>query len=197
MFIDQQNGDTKTALKIALAYCSGHYKQTLPTRSLLTGKDKMMTVQMNVEKGKTLSQENAKMIIQKYWAPRIVDQISSMRSFTDGSGVVFDLKTFDAESFVENYKHLKESQDSRRVDFNVQFCSTLPSLENDGGNSNYGGDSSYSRNGGGGGGGYGGGFGGGNRGERGYRGNRGGDRHGDHSKGSKYGDRDGGDRNGG
>jgi len=34
---------------IALAYCSGHYKQPLPTKSLLTGRDGMATIKMNVD----------------------------------------------------------------------------------------------------------------------------------------------------
>jgi ATP-dependent RNA helicase DDX21 len=201
LLISQQNGDVKKSLKIALAYCSGHYKQSVPTRSLLTGKDRMVTIQMNVEQGKQLTQDQAKTIIQKYWAPKMAEQITYMKSFSDGSGVVFDLKSIDGESFVENYKHLKETQDSRRVDFNVQFCSTLPPLE-DGGSRNYGGGgSSYSRNNGGGGGGFGGGYGGNNGGGRSSRGppryNGGGDRgYGGGDRGSKQGGdrREGGGR---
>ena len=56
----------------------------------------------------------------------MADQIRYMKSFSDGSGVVFDLRSFDADSFIENYKHLKETQDARRVDFNVQRCMSLP-----------------------------------------------------------------------
>ena len=36
--------DSKKALKIALAYCSGYYKQAVPTNSLLTGRDSMVTI---------------------------------------------------------------------------------------------------------------------------------------------------------
>ena len=38
LFLKQHNGDFKTALKIALAYCSGHCKQVAPNSSLLTKK---------------------------------------------------------------------------------------------------------------------------------------------------------------
>lgn len=94
-----------------------------------------------------------------------------MKSFADGTGVCFDLRPFDADAFIENYKHLKETQDSRRVDFNVAKSKSLPALSEEGG-------SSYSRGGGGNGGGYGGNGGGGFGG-----------------RGSKFGGGDRGDRN--
>lgn len=163
LFIKQQNGNAKKSLQIALAYISGHYKQQLPTKSLLTGKDRMTTLQMSVESGKTLDQEAAKMLIEKYWAPKLADSIRYMKSFADGTGVVFDLRSFDADTFIEVYLHLKETQDARRVDFEVKKCTSLPSLAG-GGN---GGGSSYSRGGSGNnGGGY-------NGGDRSYGGGRG------------------------
>jgi hypothetical protein len=39
----------------------------MPTKSLLTGKDNMATIKMNVEDGKTLEQDAAMAILQKYW----------------------------------------------------------------------------------------------------------------------------------
>lgn len=39
ILINDCKGDAKKALQIALAYGSGHYKQVLPTKSLLTGRD--------------------------------------------------------------------------------------------------------------------------------------------------------------
>ena len=51
ILIREHQGNAKEALKVALAYCSGHYKQTLPTSSLLNGKVGFSTIKMNVEKG--------------------------------------------------------------------------------------------------------------------------------------------------
>ena len=64
-------------------------------------------------------------IIQKYWAPRIASSIRVMKSFKDQSGVVFDLRTIDAEGFMENYEHMKQ-RDSRRVDFECSRIKVLP-----------------------------------------------------------------------
>jgi len=44
LLIKKHGGDSKHALKIALAYCSGHYKQVLPTSSLLTGRQGFSTI---------------------------------------------------------------------------------------------------------------------------------------------------------
>jgi ATP-dependent RNA helicase DDX21 len=63
IFVEQNGGDTKKALKMALAYCSGHYKQTVPTRSLITGRDGMITVEMKSEGGKEMKPDLAQMII--------------------------------------------------------------------------------------------------------------------------------------
>lgn len=44
LLLKQHNNDAKMALKIALAFCSGHYKHKIPTKSLLTGKDGYNTI---------------------------------------------------------------------------------------------------------------------------------------------------------
>ena len=120
-------------------------------------------------------------IIKRYWAPRIADTIRTMRSMTDGSGVCFDIYSNQADGFMDNFTHLKSTQ-SRRVDFEVSRCKTLPDLE--GGSGDSGHQSSYNR-------GPQGGSGGG-----GYNGNSGARRNGG---GGGYGDRggDGGGRGGG
>lgn len=79
-------------------------------------------------------------IIKRYWAPRIADTIRTMKNLTDGSGVCFDLFSNQAEGFMDNFTHLKSTQ-SRRVDFEVTRCKTLPDLE--GGGSGH--QSSYNR----------------------------------------------------
>jgi hypothetical protein len=45
--IEKYKGDAKVALCSALAYLSGHYKQVLGARSLLTGQEQCITMEMN------------------------------------------------------------------------------------------------------------------------------------------------------
>ena len=49
--IRQSGGDATKALCTALAYISGHYKQALNARSLITGQDKMITVKLESTSG--------------------------------------------------------------------------------------------------------------------------------------------------
>ena len=86
----------------------------------------MCTIQMSVEKGRSLPEAAARAILSKYWAPKVTDQISEFKLMSDGTGVLFDVKSQDADSFIENYEHLKKSQESRRVDFEVARCKALP-----------------------------------------------------------------------
>lgn len=122
--------------------------------------------------------------------------------FRNGTGVAFDLRKAEAESFVENFKLLKARQ-AEKVDFEVKICTTMPDVDvggfdgvrpsrrkedqSRGGNDHYG-----SRGAGGGDGGYGGSRGGG----YGDRDNRR-DGYGGGSKSNQYGRRDEGDRSGG
>ena len=104
-----------------------------------------------------------------------------MRGISDNSGVVFDLRADQADSFFDNYEHLKATQ-GRKVDFECVRCKQLPNLLPGGD----GGASNYSRGGGGGGhggGAGGGGYQGGGRRDGGDRGGRGGDRSGGGDRG--------------
>jgi hypothetical protein len=80
-----------------------------------------------------------------------------MKSFADGTGVCFDLRSFEADAFIENFKHMKETQDARRIDFVVQKCLALPKLAENGGGHESRGHYGGAGPGGQGGGGYGGG----------------------------------------
>ena len=173
LLLEEHKGDAMAALKTVLAYSSGSYKTTMPTKSLLTGRDGYVTIKMSVDEGGSLDEDLVMEIIDRYWSPRVKQQVRGMKPIADGSGVCFDLRGDQADAFMDNYDHLKATQ-GRKVDFNCQRCKKLPDMGAGGG-----GGSSYSR-GGGGGGGY-----GGDRGDR----NGGG--------GGGYGRRDGGDRRGG
>lgn len=85
-----------------------------------------------LEEGKELDETSAFAIIQKYWAPRVVDQVHTIRTMKDKTGVVFDVFAKSAEGFVESYENLKENNPAR-VDFEVCLCKALPTLEEDSG----------------------------------------------------------------
>ena len=93
LLINQHGGDASKALQIALAYCSGHYKMSNPDESLMNGRPQMTTIKMAVgEEGGRIGAQAAFAILFKYWAPRISDSVRYVRPFSDGSGVVFDIK---------------------------------------------------------------------------------------------------------
>lgn len=73
LLLADSGNDPIKALKIVLAYCSGNYKQTLPSKSLLTGRDGFCTIKMSVEEGNQLEDSLATEIIQRYWSPRIAN----------------------------------------------------------------------------------------------------------------------------
>ena len=179
MLIERHDGNAEKALQVALAYCSGHYKHKLVCKSLLNGQENMQTIKLSCQRGR-LGPSNAYSILRKYWDPRVCDSVKNMKAFSDGTGVVFDIKGDFYESFMDNFARLKETGD--RIDFEVQKCTSLPDIDDDAG---YGAGGNWRDNGrnnrGGGGyqrdydnddGGYGGGYGGGGRGRG--RGGRGG-----------------------
>ena len=54
-----------------------------------------------------------------------------MRSIADRTGVVFDIRTRDAEQFIECFEQLKATVDARRIDFDVVRAKSLPELSPD------------------------------------------------------------------
>lgn len=85
-----------------------------------------------MEEGKELDETSAFALVQQYWAPRVVDQVKSIRNMKDKTGVVFDVFAKSAEGFVESYENLKEKNPAR-VNFVVCLCKALPDLEEDSG----------------------------------------------------------------
>lgn len=127
---------------------------------------------MCVDQGRQLPESAARAILTKYWNPRVADNIRDVKSMSDGSGICFDVYSKDADGFIENYNHLKASQDARRVDFDVSRCKTLPPVQaGNSGGGGYGGGQSNS-------------YGGSSRGNGGGYGDRGG---GDSSGNNRYG----------
>ena len=76
-----------------------------------------------------LGASNAYSILRKYWEPRVCDSVKNMKSFRDGSGVVFDIKSDHFDSFIDNFARLKETGD--RIDFDVVKCTDLPDIDDD------------------------------------------------------------------
>lgn len=103
------------------------------TKSLLTGEESKATMNMSMlEEGKELDETSAFALIQQYWAPRVVDQVRTIRTMKDKTGVVFDISAKSAEGFVESYENLKEKNPAR-VNFVVGICKALPDLEDESG----------------------------------------------------------------
>jgi len=103
------------------------------TKSALTGEESRATIKMTMEEeGKELDETSAFALLVQYWAPRVVDQVKTIRTLKDKTGVVFDIFAKSAEGFIDSYENLKEKNASR-VDFVVDLCRALPPLEADSG----------------------------------------------------------------
>lgn len=70
--INQHDGNAERALMVALAYCSGHYKHQLVSKSLLNGQENQTTIRMSVQRGR-LTSGNCYYNLKKYWDPRVSD----------------------------------------------------------------------------------------------------------------------------
>jgi len=116
MLISSCDNDPKTALKIALAYCSGHIKAAKLTYSMLTGAKGYTTLELKLTDGTaSFSVSHAEMILSKYWSPHLTSLATqTMCRHQRRASVFFDLKTTDADAFMENYERVR---DQRRIDF--------------------------------------------------------------------------------
>lgn len=116
MLISSCDNDPKTALKIALAYCSGHVKASKVSYSMLSGAKGYATIELkSTESIPTLSPSHAELIISKYWSPQLCEKATqNMCQHLRRASVFFDLKTADADAFMENYERVR---DQRRIAF--------------------------------------------------------------------------------
>ena len=169
LMVDKYRGDKDKAIKACLAYISGHYQSSLVARSMLTGQEKMTTLEMSVppiEPGRHPKdidiQEEVMNFLRSGWPPKLTDNIRAIKVRRDQTGVLFDLWEDRVDTFMDYYNDLVGKNQSKGV--TVRRCTALPELEDDedyggGGSGGYGGNS--------GGGGYGrgsGGYSGGNSG---------------------------------
>jgi len=132
-----QDGDAKKALGMALAYMSGCTKDQMANRSLLSGQEKFITFQMNLEttfNGVGLVWN----ILRRYLPESMTQGIAGMRALASMNGAAFDVEEHHVESFEDIFNHAKDS--GNKMDFTIHRCLTLPDLlDKDGGVSGYAG----------------------------------------------------------
>ncbi len=90
ILIDSFGKDPKKALCASLAYLSGHYKNVLENRSLLTGQDKCVTFELKANTP-FYNVSGILNVLKKYAPDNITSQIRGMRTFKDMKGAVFDI----------------------------------------------------------------------------------------------------------
>lgn len=84
----------------------------------------MVTIKMtSTEEGGQLGAQACYAILYKYWAPRISDDVTAMRPFSDGTGAVFDIRSQWVDGFLDNYMHLSSGG---RTNFEVSRAKSLP-----------------------------------------------------------------------
>ena len=115
---------------MALAYMSGCHKGAMTARSLLSGQEKSITYQIEMQ-----NQFNGVglvwNILRRYVPEVIVGAIMGMRGMADQKGAVFDIPEDKATQFEDIFTHAKES--GTRMDFEISKCKTLPELYESGG----------------------------------------------------------------
>lgn len=107
ILIKANGGDAKKALQACLAFMSGHYKQVLTNRSLLTGQENYITFEMKVHQ-QFFGVSFIWNILRKHAPEQMTEQIRGMRAFKDQMGVVFDVPEEVLERFEDIFNHLKD-----------------------------------------------------------------------------------------
>jgi len=147
LMVDKYRGDKDKAIKACLAYISGHYQSSLVARSMLTGQEKMTTLEMSmppIEPGKHPKdidiQEEVMTFLRFGWPPKLTDNIRAIKVRRDQTGVLFDLWEDRVDTFMDYYNDLVGKNQSKGV--TVRRCAALPELEDDedygGGNGGWG-----------------------------------------------------------
>lgn len=152
LMVDKYRGDKDKAIKACLAYISGHYQSSLVARSMLTGQEKMTTLEMSVppiEPGRHPKdidiQEEVMNFLRSGWPPKLTDNIRAIKVRRDQTGVLFDLWEDRVDTFMDYYNDLVGKNQSKGV--TVRRCTALPELEDDedygGGGSGWGREGNY------------------------------------------------------
>jgi hypothetical protein len=111
LLVERYKGDKEKAIRVCLALISGHYQKTLVARSMLTGQEKMTTLEMSMppfEKTRGIDYAEEVMSFLRYgWPPKLTDNIRSIKFKKDYKGALFDLWEDKIEMFMEYYNDLK------------------------------------------------------------------------------------------
>lgn len=163
MLASRYGGDKEKAIRACLAYISGHYQKTFIARSLLTGQERMTTIEITIPSSALHGDARFAAPLDRVWAalrdtwpPKFTDNIRVIKLKRDGLGGVFDIWEDKVEIFMDYYNDMKQRDPSSQVI--VTKCQSLPELEEEDDDGSYGGGAGGSgwRSGASGGGGYGG-----------------------------------------
>lgn len=92
--IEKYENDPKKALMTTLAFLSGHYKEALQNRSLMTGQESCITIEIKFDKS-FMAMSFVWSVIRKHLPEDMVNAIRGMRMFKDQTGAVFDVPDSD------------------------------------------------------------------------------------------------------
>lgn len=122
-------GDKDKALKACLAFISGRHKTQMVGRSLLTGQEKMTTLEMVFNapiKRENTALDQAWTYLRSAIPPKNTDNLRGIRVKKDGTGVIFDVWEDKVERFLYGPEYLRERDG--KVDFDIFKCTALPEL---------------------------------------------------------------------
>lgn len=103
--IQQNDGDAKKALCQTLALLSGHHKEEMVQRSLLTGQEDCVTFCMTVKKP-FYSVSFVWNILRRYLPDQVSNGIRGMRCFKDNTGAVFDVPGNELSRVEDIFEHI-------------------------------------------------------------------------------------------
>lgn len=106
-------GDIKRALCQTLALLSGHHKEEMQARSLLTGTEDCVTFQLTMDKP-FYAVSLVWNVLRRYLPENITSNIKGMKCFKDNTGACFDVLASDTERLCDIFEH---ETTNKTVDF--------------------------------------------------------------------------------
>lgn len=123
------NGDMKRAICQTLALLSGHHKEEMAQRSILSGQEDCVTFQLTMEKP-FYAISLVWNILRRFLPENVTQNIKGMRCFKDNQGAVFDVQASDAQRIEDIFDH---ETSGKVTDFKCTRATALPELKEDGG----------------------------------------------------------------
>jgi hypothetical protein len=103
--IKQEDGDPKRALCKLLALVSGHHKQVMKARSLLSGTEDQVTFFIKL-RTTFYSVSMVWNLLRKYLPDQVHTQVRGMRAFKDMTGACFDVPENYAQRIEDSYNYI-------------------------------------------------------------------------------------------